>query len=352
MSDVIVNKSPENHHAKFSPSSFPMRSRCGRFEPDGGNRHSASGTAQHTIFAGLFEDRLPLFLDDITDFELKGLKWAFEQVVLEADSRFPIELERQLVYHDMRFDEIYFGTVDVVNGPNKIFDLKAGDEHAYWAQMAGYALANMVEHGSDYVDVTLLYSRHFKKVKYTISYKDAMMAVMDVIVKSSDPDAEETPNEFCHWCGRLAECSAIKDRANLIAAFQDWDVDVSNTHDPEQLSRALRLGKLLKKWYESIEKRVKDDDQFADLAPPGFKWKHVSGRRSITDALAAYKRSGLSMEAVLRSSTINMSRLEGEYAMGMGITKKAAKELVQTKMAEIMSETKPYRVLEEEKSIK
>lgn len=351
--NAIVNDGPITHH-RLSPSSFPARSRCGKYTPDGGSRYSASGTSQHAIFASLFKGQLPLFLDEVTDSEMEGLKWAKEQVELKSDSDYPIEVERKLSYMNEKMEPVYYGTVDIVNGPNKIFDLKAGEEHAYWAQMAGYALALMDEKGSDWVDVVILYSRYKRIREYTIGRNSAEIALRDIIVKTEDPNAREVPNEFCDWCARMHECNAIHNRANIVSAHMDWvaeSFNPSKLDDPEELAKALTVARLLKKWAKKVEDKAQED-KYDEEPPPGFRWKRFSGRKSIKDTIAAHKRSGLSMESILRASSITMSKLEEEYADGLGVTKKAAKEVLAERMADIITTTKPYKTLEEVKNQK
>ena len=351
MSEVIVNDSPVGHH-RLRPSSFPAKSRCGRYTPDGGSKFSVSGNVQHKIFASLFKGELPIFLEEVTEYEMEGLHWAHKVVMSEAREGETVEIERPLSFYNDKMQEVYAGTVDVVVGPNKIYDLKAGEEHAYWAQMAGYALALMDEVGSDYVDVTVLYSRYKRKRKYTITRQAAEYVICDIIVKSEDPDALEVPNEFCHWCGRITECQAIKDRTNIVAAHMDWDLDSFNVsklgEDPYALSKALTLSRLLKKWGSAVEALAKG----LETPPPGFYFKETSGRKSIKDAVACYKRSGLSDEAILRCCNVSMTKLVDEFREGLGVTKKEALEIVQEKMSDIITITKSYKTLEPEKSIK
>ena len=321
-----------------------MKLRCAQFESGPAGGAAEFGTAMHEHFASLFENRLPLFAKDLSDEDIKDLEWAKEQVELKSLSEHPVEVEVQLTYSNTKFKEIYFGHGDIINGP-QLFDLKTGDQHGYWPQMAGYALALMDERGYKSVDAHLLYTR-FRKVKsYTIEKRQAEVAINDIIVKSEDPGAPETPNEYCGWCAKRSTCSALKERANAIAVHQDWKLDSYRIEDiitsPDELSKAVHLARLMKKWVSAIEDAAKGVEEI-----PGFKWREVKGRRSIKDALAAFKNSGLSIEQFLRACTTSISALERTYKEELGVASSEAKSLITENFTDIIHENNPYKKLE------
>jgi|SaaInlV_165m_DNA_1040744.scaffolds.fasta_scaffold06879_3 hypothetical protein len=332
-------------HHNHSPSSFPMRLRCARFESGPAGAAAEHGTAMHSVFASLFEDRLPLFDSSISEDDLESLKWAKEQVDTLSLSEHPLEIETRLTYSDAKLKEVYFGTGDVVNGP-QLFDLKTGEQHGYWPQMAGYALALMDEKGYKSVDTHLLYTRYRKVYTRTIEKKQAEAVINDIIVRAEDPGAPETPNEYCGWCSRRLECTALRDRANAIVADQDWTLESYRIEDisknSDELSKAVNLSRLMKKWVAAVEDEMKNHEEI-----PGYKWREVKGRRSIKDALAASKRSDLPIEAFLRACSTSVTALEKAYREELGITPREARELIEVKLSEVIHETKPYKKLEQ-----
>lgn len=332
-------------HHKHSPSSFPMKLRCAQYESGPPGAAAEHGTAMHEYFASMFEARLPLFDSELNDGDSESLQWAKEQVELKSFSDHPIEVEIKLTYTNAKFKEVFFGTADIVNGP-QLFDLKTGEQHGYWPQMAGYALALMDERGYEQVDTHLLYTRYQSIRSYTITKAQAETCINDIIVKAEDPSAPETPNEYCGWCMKRSTCKALKDRANTIAIHQDWTLDSYRIEDivtnPEELSKAIHLARLMKKWVSAIEDAAKDFEEI-----PGFKWKEVKGRRSIKDALAAFKRSGLTAEQFLGACSLSITALEKTLKEELGIAPSEAKRIITERFSDVITETNPYKKLEQ-----
>jgi len=324
-----------------------MRLRCPRYQSGAPGAAAEHGTAMHEVFASLFEDRLPLFNSDISDDDLDALKWAKDEVDIRTTLEFPIEVETKLTYSDAKLKEVYFGTGDVVNGP-QLFDLKTGDQHGYWPQMAGYALALMDERGYKTVETHILYTRFRKVYSRTIEKKQAEAIINDIIYKAEDPGAKEIPNEYCGWCARRLECEALKDRANTIVAHQDWALDSYRIDEiaknPNELSKALSLAKLMKQWVSAIEDEAKNHEEI-----PGYKWKEVKGRRNIKDALAASKRVNLPIETFLTACSASVTSLEKIYREELGITPSEARAMLQENLSEVINETKSYKKLEPKK---
>ena len=333
-------------HHRHSPSSFPMRAKCAQYESGSVGPAAEHGTAMHDVFATMFGEKLALFRESVTLDDQEKLKWAKEQVELRVNSEYPVEIEVKLSYTDPKFKELYFGHGDVVNGP-QLFDLKTGEQHAYWHQMAGYALALMDTKGYDQVDIHLLYSRFATVKSYTITKEQAEPAINDILVRVDDPDAPFSPNEFCGWCGKRATCPALAERVDAIAVQQNWALESYSLDDiakkPTELAKAIHLAKLMMKWSYAVQDMAKGQEV------PGFKWKEIRGRRSIKDALAAFKRAGLPEEAFLRACSVSLSSLERAFRDSLGLSAKEAKEMIELKLSEIIEESKPYQKLEEEK---
>jgi hypothetical protein len=297
----------------------------------------------HDAFANLFDGgKLNLF--SMEEGDLEEIKWAKETVDAMISKSDPIEVEVKLSFMDSKFKELYFGHGDIVNGP-RLFDLKTGERHAYWLQMAGYALALMDQRGYEKVDVHLLYSRYRKVDSYTITRAQAEPPIMDIIIRSKDPDAQYKPNEFCGWCEKRAICPALADKVEIIQKHEDWGLESYRIDEieknPEQLSKAVRLARLMSVWSYAIMDLAKTFDEI-----PGYKWKEVKGRRSLKDALATYKKSELTVDEFLRACNVSLSSLEKAYK-DKGLTLKEAKEFIAENLSELIDESQPYKKLEE-----
>lgn len=332
-----------DHHKTLSPSSFPMKSRCPHYKSGEAGAAAQRGSEMHDAFANLFDGgKLNLFSMDEGD--LEEIQWAKETVDAMISKSDPIEVEVKLSYTDAKFRELYFGHGDIVNGPT-LFDLKTGERHAYWLQMAGYALALMDQRGYDKVDVHLLYSRYRKVDSYTITRSQAEPPIMDLIIRSKDPDAPYKPNEFCGWCDKRVVCPALAERVEVIQQSQDWGLDSYRVDeiakDPKELSKAIGLAKLMQKWSYAITDLAKEFDEI-----PGYKWKEVKGRRSLKDTLATYKKAELTVDEFLRACNVSLSSLEKAYK-DKGMTLKEAKEFIAANLSELIEESQPYKKLEE-----
>jgi hypothetical protein len=343
-------------HHKHSPSSFPMRSRCPQYESGEVGKAAHRGTAMHDAFAKLFESREPtldLFELD-SDNDLEEVKWARDTVQGMTSETWPTEVEVKLSYHDAKFKQLYFGHGDVVNGPN-LYDLKTGEQHAYWHQMAGYALALMDAREYKTVNVHLLFSR-FKKVQtYTITREQAEPAILDIIARCADPDAPAIPNEFCGWCKKQSVCPAVNERVNAIVAYNDWKLDSYNPDEiaknPAELSKAIHLSRMMKKWVVAIDALSKT---FEDI--PGFTWKEVNGRKFITDAFALYEEISLtsgswpnrpSPKDFIGECSLSMASLEEIIKKGLGLSSKEARSYISKNFATLIGQSKSYKKLQE-----
>jgi len=328
-----------------------MKNRCPQFESAGGGSPAADrGTALHHELNKKFSKGVtdPLDLFELSETDISEVDWAYKTINDLCSSTWPIESEIQVSYHDSSFNELYFGTCDVVNGPN-IYDLKTGEEHAYWHQMAGYALALMSERGYKVVNVHLLFSRYKKIQTFTITKEQAEPAILDIISRTSQPNAPCYPNEFCGWCKKNAICPAVKDRANTIALSNDWKLDTYDpseiTKNPDELSKAIFLSRMMKKWVNSIEEIAKDHESI-----PGFEWKEIKGKRWIEPIGDICQKLMISEGDFIMNSNISLTKLQELVRLSNNMTsRKEAMEFIEKKIPSLIRQGKSYKKLTQKK---
>ena len=334
-------------HHRHSPSSFPMKSRCPQYESGSVGSAAIRGTAMHEALAKMFERSDPtLDLFELeSDADLEEVKWAHETITGMTSETWPTEVEVKLSYHDNKFKELYFGHGDVVNGPN-LYDLKTGEQHAYWHQMAGYALALMDEKDYKTVNIHLLFSRYRKVQSYAITRGQAEPAILDIITRCSDPDAPTIPNEFCGWCKKQSVCPSVKERVNAIVTYNDWQLDSYNPSEiaknPTELSKAIHLSRMMKKWVTAIDDLAKTFDEI-----PGFEWKEVSGRKFISDLPSLLESSGITPQDLASECSLSMGGLENLIKTKKGLTSKEAKQYIEKHFAPMIGQSKSYKKLQE-----
>lgn len=327
-----------------------MKSRCPLYEAGPAGDAANRGTAMHASLAKLLGVEPTLDLFELSEGDKKEVEWAYDYIKGNTSETWPIEIEVKLSYHDPAMKKLYFGTGDVVNGPN-IYDLKTGEQHAYWHQMAGYALALMSEKGYSVVNINLLYSRFQKVKKYVITREQAEPAILDILTRAEDPNAKPNPNEFCGWCKKNIVCSAVKERVNAIVSYNDWKLDSYNpteiTKNPEELSKAIFLSRMMKKWVSAIDDVAKDHDQI-----PGFEWREVAGRKKIIDMAELFLSLGqdlghIHLDQFLKKCSISMSALAEFISDQKGLSAKEAKAYIEKKFSNNIEQNEPYKKLEE-----
>jgi hypothetical protein len=338
-------------HHKHSPSSFPMKNRCPLYEAGPAGDAANRGTAMHDSLAQMLGAEPTLDLFELSEGDKSEVEWAYSYIRDNASETWPLEVEVKLSYHDPSMRKLYFGTGDVVNGPN-IYDLKTGEQHAYWHQMAGYALALMSEKGYSVVNINLLFSRYKKVQQYTITREQAEPAILGIITQAEDPNATPRPNEFCGWCKKNIVCPAVKERVSAIVTYNDWKLDTYNPNEiaknPNELSKAIVLSRLMKKWVSAIDDVSKEHDDI-----PGFQWKEVSGRKVVakmSDLFLALNSDldHIHLDKFLDKCSISLTNLAEFISDAKGMTMKEAKDYIDKKFSDYITQNKPYRKLEEQ----
>jgi CRISPR/Cas system-associated exonuclease Cas4 (RecB family) len=271
--------------------------------------------------------------DELTPFEKETLDWAVDHVQMTKSSEFPLEIEQRMVLLDEDFNIITFGTGDVLNGP-RLFDLKTGEYHNYWLQVACYALMQMDRIEVDRATVDLLFIRHKNVHQIDVSREEATRRIMKVVKAVLDPDKKPRANAYCRWCRKVMTCSAV---VHLVSGLEHERHEIT---DPEELSAALMTAKTVKEWAERVEAFAKEQ-ALAGVEIPFFFLKSRAGAREIMDVRRAFELAQLPADTFLTLCNLPVGRLEDAIVTHESVKKSAAKKIVNTRLAEVIRRRTP-----------
>jgi hypothetical protein len=325
-----------DHHSTFAPSSLPMLEQCPCFE----RAEDTSSTIYRDRGVELhlaFEHRLrgfPLPPETVlTPSEKEQIEWAVDHVLVNMSSEFPLEIEQKLVLLDDNFNVITFGTGDVLNGP-QLFDLKTGDYHNYWLQVACYALMQMDRIEADRAKVNLLFVRHKNVHQIDVTREEATRRINKVVAAVLDPDKKPRANPYCRWCRKVMTCEAV---VHLVSGVEAEHYEI---RDPEALSAALMAAKTVKEWAERVEAYAKES-ALAGMEIPFFYLKSRAGAREIMDVNKAFALSELPADLFLTLCNLPVGKLEDAIAQHEGVKKSAASKIVNTRLSEVIKRRPP-----------
>jgi CRISPR/Cas system-associated exonuclease Cas4 (RecB family) len=330
------------HHPTLSPSSMPMLEQCPCFERADDAislepkpkpiSYRGHGNTMHKVFEAQLRGEEPA-VDGLTLHECEGIDWAVDYVRTHITTEHPIEIEQSLVLMDEAFRVITFGTGDVINGM-RLFDLKTGDYHNYWLQMACYALMQMDRMGVDEMMVLVMFTR-FKKVhELVITREEAYRRIMAVVEAVTDPDKKPKANPYCKWCRKVMTCEAI---IHLVSGTEITRYEID---DPNELGHSLRNARILKEWVSRIEEHAKRL-ALSGTEIPGFELKSRAGAREIMDVKKAYELSGLGPDEFIMLCSLPVGALEDAIAVKEEIPKSRAKKLVNERLGEVLQRRPP-----------
>lgn len=310
------------------PSILPAWAACACYDSAEGSSEAADrGTLQHKYLECLLRKTpeaettrtlenlaLELKIDDITEEEKSGVKWAFDEIKLQAAGR-PIESEVKIYYYANPddFDPTFEGTTDVACGTD-LFDLKTGSAHDYKWQMAAYAAMQCQRKNLEEVNVHLLYSKIQRKVSMCFQRWKAEEMVRAVLALRNDPKKRPTPCNFCSWCAHRATCNELVSLAQHVGAGrEDFTLEkfhASEIGDPVEMAKALKLSRFLKGWAEGIEHHAKELAIKQGMKIPGFKIGTRQGNREIKDVATAFALSNLAATEFLPCCSVSITSLE------------------------------------------
>jgi hypothetical protein len=322
-----------DHHPTLPPSSFPGFSACPQYVRAGGSSEAMDeGTEAHAALSSML-----LGKSTVADYDGKkweaDVEWAMD-IIREITGGF-FKTEFRLSLFDGDFDEITFGTTDVVcKSPCMVIDYKSGyPAKSYKEQLELYAAAWMDIALNDNCECVLIYGAARKVEKWYVSYREARDRSMQIIesVKRGDP---AKPCEFCEWCAKRVGCEAVNAVAVKVAtgyvdSFNLAEYHASAISDPAQMAKALYVAGIMDDWAKSVKHHAKELAKGGAIIP-GYGLKDGRTNREIIDIQAAYKASGMSAEQFLSCCSASVPDLEKIIAEQMGnksVTKPVKEEL-------------------------
>jgi hypothetical protein len=270
---------------------------------------------------------------ELKEYDKESIEWAVDYVRAHLNISYPIEIEQELVLLDDKYNIVTFGTADLVNGM-RLFDLKSGDYHNYYLQMAIYGLAQMDRIGVDDLMVAVLFCRFRKAHELFLKRDEVKGRIFSVVNQVLDPEKKPRANPYCRWCKKIMSCSAVKD---VMAAIEPEHYEIA---DPKELSRALFRARLLKEWAEQIETFAKQL-ALTGIEIPGYYLKSRAGKREIMDVKRAYELSTLPPDIFIALCHLSIGALEDAIVREKKISKTSAKKFVNTQLAEVIQRRAP-----------
>lgn len=288
-----MKNSPQ--HARHAPSSLGYKELCPSFRGRSGTNPAAEeGTLMHKAletddFSPLNEEQAFLcgLCRDYRDGELS-------------------KMDSPACYRELRLsiaDGLTFGTADFVavsRDKGLLMDWKFGrgavEPAATNAQGCAYALG-VFELFPDLEELSV----HFVQPRrqsisaHTYSREDTgrmQLRIHTIIRRANARNREERPGIHCCYCAKQATCCKLRHLALPLASrYAEMDIPEelhpSRIVSPELMARCLDCAKVLKEWCDSVNFHALDM-ALKGHEIPGYKLVNRAGRRSITDALAAY----------------------------------------------------------------
>ena len=282
-------------HARHSPSSLGYKELCPSFRNRSGSNPAAEeGTLLHEAlenedFSKLNEEQAFLcgLCRDYRDGELARFK-------------------APTIYRELRLtiaDGLTFGTADfvaVAGTRGMVMDWKFGrgeiDPADINAQGCAYALG-VLERFAELQELEVHFvqpRRQFiSKHTYTRADMGMMRVRIDTIIRRANArNREEVPGSHCCYCRKQATCAALRQIALPIASRYSGLVIPEELHpsrisDPAMMAHCLDCAKILKEWVDSVNFHAVDM-AINGTEIPGYVLTRRAGRRSISDAMAAY----------------------------------------------------------------
>ncbi len=153
---------------------------------------------------------------------------------------------------------------------------------------------------------------------------DIKLRVSTVIERAEVGGVFNPQAGVCDYCGNQARCTALAEKALLIAKRYDTEglpipdsVRGSDQDDPKKIADLLTLVPILESWASGVRKRATElaVDQGVEL--PGFKVIEMTKPRTITSALGAYEAVKDSVELrdfLSAVDKVSMTKLEEIFA--------------------------------------
>jgi len=150
------------------------------------------------------------------------------------------------------------------------------------------------------------------------------LRVSTVIERANSGGMYNPQPGVCDYCGFQSRCSALAEKALLIAKRYDTDgltipesVRGSEQDDPAKVSELLTLVPIIEAWATGVRKRATEMAVDSGIELPGYKVIEMTKPRTITSALGAYEAVKDSVDLRDFLSTVDkvsMTKLEELFA--------------------------------------
>jgi len=157
-------------------------------------------------------------------------------------------------------EEVSFGSMDAYC-KGHLFDLKTGLKRDYKQQMAAYALGVMQKFGDKKLTCHLIYSKYKKAEKFDITIEEAEDIVYAIIDSVEDPTRSPWPCDYCRWCGRKENCTAIKQFGFSVAGQLELMKHINldePINNPAVSERLLSIADAVEGWASGVREKLKE----------------------------------------------------------------------------------------------
>lgn len=373
-------------HARFSPSKLGNKEKCSKFDyeqaPVGETNESADeGTLMHKAF----ETR------DLSILQTEEQRSQVEKVLQYVET-LTAGVDPLLVttYHEKKVEipDYTFGYADLIiiinnedgttNHAHVVdakFGRKGADEADNNVQIMCYAggLLFGKVHMNNYTEpvemnVPRVYGHivaprldSITTVQYTIDDKPKILGRLEAILaRANDPfDPPKPDPDLCTICQWRATCPKINSLA--VKTAQSIDQFIPSIIDPTQLAnassddkaKAYALAQMLEAWAESARKVVIKSAMENNEDIPGYTKVKRAGTVKITstDEAIAMLEGSVSDHAIRSASSISLSKLSDAYADETGMTKREARDRVESILAPVLEQGPEITFLQRKRGV-
>jgi len=340
----------------YHPSGLRSLELCPRFEynPNRDTTKAESGTRIHrAIETGDFSP-----LDEIEK-EIAVECITYQQSLPHDENR---QNEVGLDYHGPTFN--LKGTLDYVSyiptSPTlRILDWKTGrgeiDDAGENAQIQSYvSLAMHAFPDIKFVETHIVAPRSYPKFSSHTYSREKDLALIDLRIATivarveAEPKIEATPSEeACRWCGVKARCPKLLSIAIRQGTLlpEPFHVDPTAILIPEMRMKRHILAELLEDWVKQVKAADVDAVITDGVEIPGYELRNRVGNTTVTDMAQAMdimrREVGLPEVSILNACSMSLDKLSDIHKAEKGGTKKDSRELLETKLLNVISKAKP-----------
>ena len=187
----------------------------------------------------------------------KEIVWSAHYIQSVSGRRKIVSEQRVSIMRDG--EEISFGSMDAYC-KGHLFDLKTGQKRDYKQQMAAYALGVMQKFGDTKLTCHLIYSRFREVETFDIELEEAERIVYSIVDSVNDPTRSPWPCDYCRWCARKNNCTAIKHFSYVVAGQVEAmkAINLNEPVAPAVKERLLSIVSAVEGWGIWIKEKVKE----------------------------------------------------------------------------------------------